>query len=79
MHLNAVPFDDLRDPDTGRTRIRVVDMDSEHYKVARDYMIRLEQRDLEDPEMRMKLAEAAALTPEEFTEMFSSAAGIATA
>ena len=77
-HLYVVPFDDLRDPDTGRTRIRVVDRDSEHYKVARDYMIRLERRDLEDPEMRRKLAEAANLTPEEFTETFSSAAGIAT-
>ena len=78
-HLNVVPFDDLRDPRTGRTRVRVVDRDSEHYKVARDYMIRLERRDLEEPEMLAKLAEAAAMTPQEFTKLYSSAAGIATA
>ena len=78
-HLYTVPFEDLRDSDTGRTRVRVVDRDSEHYKVARDYMIRLERKDLEDPAMRTKLAQAASLTPEEFTETFSSAAGIATA
>ena len=73
-----IPFEELRDPSTGHTRIRVVDRDSEHYKVARDYMIRLERRDLEEPEMLAKLAEAAALTPQQFTKLFSLAAGIAT-
>ena len=78
-HLYVIPFEELRDPSTGHTRIRVVDRDSEHYKVARDYMIRLERRDLEEPEMLAKLAEAAALTPQQFTDLYSLAAGIATA
>ena len=69
-HLWAIPFDDLHDPDTGRTRMRVVDVRSEYYNVAREYMIRLERQDLEDQEMRTRLAEAAAMTPEEFDEAF---------
>ena len=71
-HLRAIPFDDLRDPGTGRTRIRVMDVRSEYYNVAREYMIRLERQDLEDQEMRRKLVEAAAMTPEEFDEAFGS-------
>ena len=70
-HLRVLPFAELRDPVTGRTRIRVVDIHSEHYNVACEYMIRLKQRDLEDPEMRAKLAEAAGMTPEEFEKSFA--------
>jgi ATP-dependent phosphofructokinase / diphosphate-dependent phosphofructokinase len=70
-HLQIVPFDDMRDPVTGRTRIRLVDVRSEHYRVAHDYMIRLEPSDLEDPTMLQKLAEAAHVTPEEFRRQFA--------
>jgi 6-phosphofructokinase len=72
-HLNVLPFDDLCDPATGRIRIRVVDVRSEHYHVARKYMIRLEQSDLDDPEMRAKLAAAARMTPDEFLGAFGPA------
>ncbi len=69
-HLRVVPFEDLVDPATGRTRIRLVDTRSEHYRVARKYMIRLERNDLDDPEMRVKLAEAAKMTVEELQRTF---------
>jgi ATP-dependent phosphofructokinase / diphosphate-dependent phosphofructokinase len=69
--LNVVPFEDLLDPETGRTRVRVVDTESEHYRVARDYMIRLEPTDLQDPDLVRRLAGAAHLSPEEFMEEFS--------
>jgi ATP-dependent phosphofructokinase / diphosphate-dependent phosphofructokinase len=72
--LNVMPFDDLRDPETGRIRVRVVDVHSEHYHVARKYMIRLEQSDLDDPTMRAKLASAAHMSPEEFGGAFKAAA-----
>jgi 6-phosphofructokinase 1 len=72
-HLNVLPFDDLRDPVTGRIRVRVVDVRSEHYHVARKYMIRLEQSDLDDREMCAKLAIAAHLTPDEFMNTFGLA------
>jgi 6-phosphofructokinase 1 len=72
-HLKVLPFDDLRDPVTGRIHVRVVDVRSEHYHVARKYMIRLEQSDLDDREMCVKLATAAHLTPDEFMNTFGLA------
>jgi 6-phosphofructokinase 1 len=65
-NLRVLPFEDLKDPETGRTRVRLVDIDSEYYRVARDYMIRLTPQDLADPEMLRKLAGAAAMSPEDF-------------
>ncbi|MEJ7613538.1 MAG: diphosphate--fructose-6-phosphate 1-phosphotransferase [Candidatus Fervidibacter sacchari] len=74
--LEILPFDELRDPITGRTKVRLVDINSEHYKVAREYMIRLEREDLENPEMLAKLAEAAKMTPEEFKKKFAHVVGL---
>jgi 6-phosphofructokinase 1 len=70
----VLAFDEIRNPATGRTRIRPVDIDSEYYDVARDYMIRLEPSDLRDPERLGKLATAAHMTPEEFEKTFAHAA-----
>ncbi len=74
--LEILPFDELRDPVTGRTKVRLVDINSEHYKVAREYMIRLERQDLENPEMLAKLAAAAKMTPEEFKKKFAHVVGL---
>jgi 6-phosphofructokinase 1 len=71
--LQALPFEDIRDPATGRTRTRLVDIESEYYQVARDYMQRLERRDLEDPDMRAKLAAAANVRPEDLERTFAAA------
>lgn len=73
-HLNVVPFDALRDPTNGRVRVRLIDVRSEHYHVARKYMIRLEPHDLQNPAMVKKLAAAAHLEPEVFVSAFSAAA-----
>jgi len=47
----AVPlyFEDLKDPKTGKTRVRRVQINSINYKIARGFMLLLEQEDLEDP------------------------------
>jgi 6-phosphofructokinase 1 len=74
--LEILPFDELRDPVTGRTKVRLVDINSEHYRVAREYMIRLEREDLENPEMLAKLAAAAKMTPEEFKKKFAHVVGL---
>ena len=74
--LEILPFDELRDPVTGRTKVRMVDINSEHYRVAREYMIRLEREDLENPEMLAKLADAAKMTPEEFKKKFAHVVGL---
>jgi 6-phosphofructokinase 1 len=78
VDLKVLPFEDLKDPATGKTRIRLVDVHSEYYRVARDYMIRLDAHDLTDDETVRKLAEAAAMTPDdlrtEFGHLFEAAA-----
>jgi 6-phosphofructokinase len=47
--VTPVSLADLVDPDSGRIRVRMVDVSTESYRVARSYMIRLEPRDLEEP------------------------------
>ena len=69
--LEVLPFDELRDPDTGRTRVRRVDVQSESYHVAREYMIRLEKEDMAEPERVNRLASAAQLHPDDFRQEFS--------
>ncbi len=44
-----IPFAELLDPQTGRTRVRMVDIKSTRYAIARRYMIRLRRDDFEDP------------------------------
>jgi 6-phosphofructokinase len=63
-------FDDLRDPETGKTRIRSVDTNSLSFKIAREYMIRLDKADFESPEQLRRLAQAAHLSTAEFREQF---------
>ena len=70
VNLRTLPFEDLRDPETGRTRVRLVDLESEHYRVAREYMIRLEAEDLQDEEKVAQLAEAAGMSADEFRAEF---------
>jgi len=68
--LVPIPFDDLRDPATGKTKVRLVDTASEGFKVARAYMIRLEADDFEHAAWVDRLAEAAHLSPGAFRQRF---------
>ena len=68
--LVPIPFDDLRDPATGKTRVRLVDTTSEGFRVARAYMIRLEAEDFEHAAWVDRLADAARLTPGVFRQRF---------
>ncbi len=65
-------FDEMLDPITGRTRVRLVDINTEAYEVARKYMIRLTEEDFGDADALKRIAEAAKLTPEEMTARFKS-------
>jgi 6-phosphofructokinase 1 len=67
-----IKFADLLDPRTGKTRIRIVDIDSDDYHMARRYMIRLEKEDLEGDALEM-LAATAKMTPEDFKKKFTVA------
>ena len=68
--FHPVPFAEALDPVTGRGRLRFVDVETEGYKVAREYMVRIESEDFEDPERVARLAAAGAMSVDEFTERF---------
>jgi 6-phosphofructokinase 1 len=74
--IRILPFEELIDPSTGRTKVRMVDINSEHYRVARSYMIRLTRKDLQDEEMLSRLTRVARISREEFLEKFSKVAEI---
>ena len=69
--VTPVTLADLQDPETGRVRIRMVDVTTEAYEVARSYMIRLEPGDLSEPKLSQFAAQTN-LTPEEFAESFGA-------
>jgi len=65
-----LPFGSFNDPETGRVRIRLVNVESSSYRVAREYMIRLDPADLQDPDKLRPIAAAAGLTPEAFRDRY---------
>ena len=65
-----IPFKDLIDPETGRTKIRMVDIHSTRYAIARRYMLRLRRDDFEDPHELAKFAATAGVTLAEFRSQF---------
>ncbi|MBV8603016.1 MAG: 6-phosphofructokinase [Candidatus Eremiobacteraeota bacterium] len=64
-----VTLEELTDPQTGRIRVRLVDVTTESYEVARKYMIRLEAADLEEPRLS-RLSVQTKLSPQEFATRF---------
>jgi ATP-dependent phosphofructokinase / diphosphate-dependent phosphofructokinase len=66
-----IPFDNMIDPETGRTRVRSVDVSSTRYAIARRYMIRLRKEDFDDPHDVAKLAATARLGLDAFREQFT--------
>jgi 6-phosphofructokinase 1 len=70
--FSPIPFDDILDPATQRTRVRMVDVASESYRIARRYMIRLNTKDFEEPERLTRCAAVVGLSPEAFRERFAS-------
>ncbi len=66
-----IPFAELLDPVTGRTRVRTVNTASLRYAVARRFMTRLTRTDLADAVALASLAQAAGMEPEEFRRRFA--------
>jgi 6-phosphofructokinase 1 len=67
-----MPFRDLLDAETGRTRIRYVNIHSTRYAIARRYMIRLRRDDFENPHEIARFAAVAHLSLEQFRAQFES-------
>ncbi len=65
-----LPFGSFTDPATGRPRVREVNVQSGMYRVATEYMIRLEQEDLDDPEKLASIAAAAGMAPASFRDRY---------
>ncbi|MGO9454425.1 MAG: diphosphate--fructose-6-phosphate 1-phosphotransferase [Candidatus Binataceae bacterium] len=67
--VTPVSLSDLEDPQTGRIRVRMVDVATESFEVGRSYMIRLEASDFQEPALS-RLAAQTNLSPQEFEKRF---------
>ncbi len=64
--FKPIKFEDMLDPETGRTRVRMVDVETEYYKIARRYMLRLRRDDFADTAEVQKYAAITQTTLREF-------------
>jgi len=71
-----VPFNKMMDPETGRTRVRLVDVNSARYGIARRYMIRMRRDDFTNPLELERLAKTANMSVEDFRERFEPVTAI---
>jgi 6-phosphofructokinase 1 len=71
-HFQPIPFDKIMDPETGRMRVRMVNLESDRYRIARTYMIRLRRSDLADELEMARLATVIKKTPDDFKREFAS-------
>jgi 6-phosphofructokinase 1 len=66
-----IPFKQMVDPASGRAKVRMVDIGSQSYQIARQYMIRLTEDDFHDPATLSGCASLAGLSPEAFRDRFA--------
>lgn len=71
--FTPIPFTQMVDRSTGRTKVRMVEIDSQSYQIARRYMIRLTEDDLNDRDLLGRCAALVGLSPAAFRERFSAA------
>jgi 6-phosphofructokinase len=69
-HFLPIPFAQLLDPVTGKAKIRLVDVHSTRYAIARRYMIRLRRDDFNDPHELAKFAATCGMNLQQFREQF---------
>ncbi len=65
-----IPFARMVDPETGRARVRLVDINSTRYRIAHRYMLRLRRDDFEEPHELAKLAACVGLSADDFRREF---------
>lgn len=70
--FTPIPFKQMLDPATGRAKVRMVDVESESYEIARRYMIRLSQDDMADGQTLGRCASVIGLSAEAFRARFGS-------
>ena len=70
--FSPMPFNNILDPETGRTKVRMVDVNAEYYKIARAYMARLSEEDLENHHLLQQYADILHISLEDFKLKYSS-------
>ncbi|HLY02054.1 MAG TPA: 6-phosphofructokinase [Candidatus Cybelea sp.] len=68
--VQPINLEDLLDPSTGRIRTREVDISAQAYRIARDYMVRLEPDDFADETKLRALAAQTKLDAGDFRRQF---------
>jgi 6-phosphofructokinase len=65
-----IPFRSLIDENTGRAKVRLIDVRSSRYAIARRYMLRLRRDDFEDPHELARFAATAGVSLQDFRQQF---------
>ena len=69
-----MPFYSIMDPETGKTKVRLVDTHTEAYEMALEYMIRLKKEDFKNGAFMELLTSQTNLTPDQFRARFERVA-----
>jgi 6-phosphofructokinase 1 len=72
-----IPFDQMMDPNSGRTQVRTVNVDSFIYRSAHKFMIRLKRENYDDDMLIARMAAQTNLTAEEFVARYGYLMGSA--
>ena len=72
-----IPFSQMMDPQTGRTEVRTVNVESLTYRSAYNFMIRLKPHNADDDVLLARMAAQTNLTLDEFKSRFGYLIGIA--
>jgi 6-phosphofructokinase 1 len=67
-----VPFGEIMDPKTGRTKVRLVDISSESHASATALQVRIEREDLDESDNLDLLAKATKLAPDAVRERYAA-------
>jgi 6-phosphofructokinase 1 len=70
--FTPIAFTQMVDSSTGRTKVRIVDIDSQSYRIARQYMIRLTEEDVKNPNVLGRYVALTGLPEEIFRSRFAA-------
>lgn len=70
--LVPIPFSEMIDSQSGKIRVRFVNVQSESYQTLYEYMIRLKPEDFSDPKVVRRLAKAGRMSVSDLTARFGS-------
>jgi len=72
--FTPIPFKEMVDPVSGRAKVRMVDITSQSYQIARQYMIRLSDEDFKDAVALGRYAALTGMSPDAFQRRFQQVA-----